>query len=405
MTLPIIKQLYDLGKLNLEPAYQREAVWTKSQRQLLIDSLIRNYDIPKLYFRAVDGPGTIEYEVVDGQQRIRTVISYFNNGFRLDADADPVDKVLIANCLCSELPTEAMMALNMAALDIVILSNYSEERVRDLFERLQNGTSLNAAEKRHALLGGMSEVVRGLGKHKVFSNIADFSSARYAYEDMAAKTLHEVISGKITDIRPSSIKATYDGKQKLKSDDAPVQKINKVYNFLDRALKGKTVKLKKYAFLSLSILVTELLDSYNLGRFPVEFGEWYEQFEKERIANNEIDDSDKAWDKELAEFTDNARNDSVAALTYRDKILRERLFAKLINLEPLDKNRGFSAEQRLYIYLRDQKTCQDCSKAIESLEEMHADHTIPHASGGPTTAANGRALCIPCNLAKSANIA
>ena len=34
--------------INTNPDYQRPPVWTRSQKQLLIDTILRNYEIPKL---------------------------------------------------------------------------------------------------------------------------------------------------------------------------------------------------------------------------------------------------------------------------------------------------------------------------------------------------------------------
>ena len=54
-------------KIDTNPDYQRPPAWTKKQQQLLIDSILREYDIPKMYWRKVSGD---EYEVIDGQQRL-----------------------------------------------------------------------------------------------------------------------------------------------------------------------------------------------------------------------------------------------------------------------------------------------------------------------------------------------
>lgn len=43
--------LYRNNKEIKIPDVQRELVWTKSQKQLLIDSILKEYDIPKIYFR------------------------------------------------------------------------------------------------------------------------------------------------------------------------------------------------------------------------------------------------------------------------------------------------------------------------------------------------------------------
>ncbi|MGA3038976.1 MAG: DUF262 domain-containing protein [Vulcanimicrobiaceae bacterium] len=402
--LPTIRTLYSLDKLELTPDYQRESVWSRSQRQLLIDSLIHNFDIPKLYFRKLSGQqGGREYEVVDGQQRLRSVIDFFENKFPISEDADPLNGNQIAKRYYRDLPTDAIIALDTAQLDVVVLIGYSDEEVREMFARLQNGTSLNAAEKRHAWAQAMTAIVKDLSTNKAFEAICDFSPARYAYEDMAAKILHEILADRIVDIRQPSIKATYEANPRLDVNDKAVKKAVKVLNFLRSALSAQTVRLKKYSLLSLAILVGDLIEEYNLGRFPQEFGEWYEEFERRRLENKLLDEVDPRRNADMVEFTENARNDSLAALIYRDKVLRQNLFTALTDLEPLDKTRGFSSEQRLFVYLRDGKKCQECGKNL-SLEEAHIDHVKPYSSGGATTVTNARLTCIPCNLAKGAGL-
>lgn len=55
------------------PDWQREEVWPKSKKQLLIDSILLSWKLPKFYFfRTSSDPE--EFEVVDGQQRLMTHI-------------------------------------------------------------------------------------------------------------------------------------------------------------------------------------------------------------------------------------------------------------------------------------------------------------------------------------------
>ena len=39
--------------IDTNPDYQRPAVWSTSQKQLLMDTILRGYDIPKLYLRQI----------------------------------------------------------------------------------------------------------------------------------------------------------------------------------------------------------------------------------------------------------------------------------------------------------------------------------------------------------------
>src|SRR3546814_14453558 len=61
----------DVCSSDLTPDYQRPPAWSRKQKQLLMDTILRNYDIPKFYWRKVNRADGVQYEVVDGQQRLR----------------------------------------------------------------------------------------------------------------------------------------------------------------------------------------------------------------------------------------------------------------------------------------------------------------------------------------------
>ena len=71
--------------IDLEPPYQRRAhLWSLSDKQFLIDSILNGYDIPKLYI-ADFGFGAVQlrtrpqrqYAVIDGKQRLGAIFEFF----------------------------------------------------------------------------------------------------------------------------------------------------------------------------------------------------------------------------------------------------------------------------------------------------------------------------------------
>lgn len=65
----------DKEVIKTNPAYQRNGeIWTKEKRQLLIDSILNDYDIPKLYFHLLKdeqkSTKSIDYEyaIIDGRR-------------------------------------------------------------------------------------------------------------------------------------------------------------------------------------------------------------------------------------------------------------------------------------------------------------------------------------------------
>jgi len=69
------------GSLNLSPNFQRRSVWNKGAKSYLIDTVYRDLPIPIIFLRDL-GVDTKTFEpsreVIDGQQRLRTLIAYIS---------------------------------------------------------------------------------------------------------------------------------------------------------------------------------------------------------------------------------------------------------------------------------------------------------------------------------------
>ena len=116
------------NQINTNPDYQRPSVWTKNQKQMLIDSILRDYDVPKIYLHKTEED---KYDVVDGQQRIRAIWSFYDDEFPLAKDADDVNGHSVANKKYSELDPDVTDIIDIYNLDLVILDNISEDEIRE----------------------------------------------------------------------------------------------------------------------------------------------------------------------------------------------------------------------------------------------------------------------------------
>lgn len=79
-----IRELLDLvnsRKINLQPPYQRNFIWTNKDQQLLIDSILKGYPLPS-FFIYKRNDGNFEYEMVDGQQRAETISRFAKGLFK-----------------------------------------------------------------------------------------------------------------------------------------------------------------------------------------------------------------------------------------------------------------------------------------------------------------------------------
>jgi uncharacterized protein with ParB-like and HNH nuclease domain len=81
-TVSVLIDLYKKGKLLLDPPYQRNFIWTKRDQESLIDSILnKSFPLPSFFLLKKDGN---TYEMVDGQQRTRTIINYYQKLIEVD---------------------------------------------------------------------------------------------------------------------------------------------------------------------------------------------------------------------------------------------------------------------------------------------------------------------------------
>lgn len=401
-TIMGIKFLIDQGKINFEPSYQRGYVWKKTQKELLIDSLFLGYDLPKIYFHE-NRVGDKVYDVIDGQQRLRTIYDFLMNRLKLPIDSDPINGFDIANKFFNELPLDLQMEFQSINLDVVVLnSEYNTYDIEDMFLRYQNGEPLNAAEKRKAVPGNFKNIVQELSGHKIFEKCI-FNNSRNAYEDAVAKILHIRIFGNFTSITPDAIKRTYINNRAITIADPNVKNIKQIFNLMLKAFdmsNNPSPRLKKYAILTLTEVFYHLSETYSVLDFKAAIANSYLKFEQLRAENDDLDES--VQDSTLSGFTDAARGDSPAQQEYRYRTLLEFIVKDNQDIPTKDPNRSFTDQQRIAIFNKNEGICQNenCGKSV-SFDEFHADHIIPHSRGGKTTVSNGQVLCLSCNLSKS----
>lgn len=397
-TISALKLYKKKGDLSI-PDVQRDLVWATSQKQLLIDSLLKNFDIPKLYFRDISVDGKTKYEVVDGQQRLNAIFDFLNDEYSLPSDFDPIDGEEVAKKKWSELSSDLQVEFESRSLDIVHLIDYNQEEMEETFLRLQNGTPLKAPEKRRAISGNMRDVVCELSKHKVFANYCSFENVHYAYEDVTAKALKQVLEGGPTTISALSLKRMYEQNKTIEITNKEPQSVKRAYNFIAKSFShNDNPHLKKYAIADLSIIVNGLLSIYDLQNYATEFGKVYLDFDNARAINKEKDEEEQ--DQRLIAYGNAARGDSLEFLEYRQNLLREYILEKMPYLAVKDNNRNFTSDQRAVIYRLGNGICAVCGEKV-SEEEFEADHKKPWSKGGLTQIANGQVLCSNCNKHKS----
>jgi len=294
----------------------------------------------------------------------------------------------------------------------VYLYNYKKDDIAEMFHRLQEGSSLNAAEKRRSIPGNVHPIISKLCNHPIFSttDFLKFKDVRAAFEDRCAKIFHQFYHKNICSISPKEIKKSYLKNKNLNGDDQVIKDIKSAFNFLHQSLKDKTPLLRKWAILRLTYLIHELRSQYNLNDFIKDFGDAYKDFDLLRNLDKQKPIEDQ--DPQLVEFSNCARGDSLAGQLFIHEYLKKEILKRIPDLKLKDGHSCFSDSQREIIFQESKGKCQadksaswydaqKCQKAIIFHENFHADHIEPYSRGGATSIENGQALCSTCNLKKS----
>lgn len=392
-----VKEFKD--SINPKPAYQTGPRWSLSQKQLLIDTILRYYDIPKFYLREVSG-SPYEYDVVDGQQRLRAIWEFLEDRWPLAKDAEPVDGQNAAGKYWSQLPAPFRDKKILSyQLSVVVFYNATEDEVEEMFVRLQNGTTLTAAEKRNALPGRMKTFVRDLANHPFFASVG-FQDKRYAFQDTAAQmVLLESNSGPC-DTRDRDLRKMYQEYREFSVGSRLGKTVRKVLGFLHKAFPEKTPELTKTSVVPLYLMASRLLQTYPFSDRHDDLRRWFIEFEQRRRADEEKDVDDRDPDLVIyQERTRQATHDK-DSIEFRYRVLMGDLLLTCQDMEPLDAQRGFTHEQRLAIYRKFDGVCQKCSEKV-AWDDFHADHIVAHARGGKTTINNAQLLCSKCNRLKA----
>lgn len=403
--LPTLSGMQD--EIDPTPDYQRPPVWTLKQKQLLIDSILRGYDIPKVYWqRLPENSNGVEFAVIDGQQRLRTVWEFFNGEFALAKNADKVDGTDVNGKHKNELSPNLRRKLDIYSFDVVIVEdavqNDDEDEVRDMFLRLQNGTTLKAQEKRNAMTGQMRNFVKKLATHSFFEQ-CHFSNKRFTYDHVAAQLIRLEEQNGPTNVRDRELNILYEEHAGFDAKGPLAKKVNRVLNFLNRGFPEKTGELEHYNVIALYCVASALIDKFVITGAELRFRNWFIEFEKKRKEDEKQDEDDR--DPQLVEYRrlTSQSTDAEESISSRVRLLQSKFFLECSDLELLDENRNFIHEQRLAIFRRDGGKCQlavKCNGEKLPWDDWHADHIKPHAEGGKTTVDNGQVSCQACNLAK-----
>lgn len=411
-------EAYIGGSLSRNPEYQRGAAWGLSQKQGLIDSIFRAYPLPSLFLEVKRkkglGPGISElFEIIDGQQRILSLVEYFRDSFALLAPDNHKLRLPLslrpsgapwALKRYSELPPELRQHLDNYLIPAYLVKEVSNsDEVRDLFIRLQSGTALTRQQIRDAWpgqLGPRVEVWAGkLARHPRFSffgavdgrgmrddeaDAADpFVKQRTTCAQLCALLLlRQGNPWAFPSIKASDIDGLYHEYTTVDASNNVFDAIELMFEDIEDIIgriAAKTSGRRKIAKSSLFALTMFLQDMRRSQYFKLN------QQARARLADHTADPG-----------VESRRGISSGVIKEYYERWRERLPPAAIGVQ-LDPKRLFDDADKNVIWNNAAGMCGICARQLIR-EEAEFDHfPTPHRDGGLTVPENGRAVHKQCH--------
>ena len=145
--------LNERGRLDLSPPYQRRSVWSPKDRKYFLDTVFNGYPCPPLFlYKSISDTGTATFHVVDGKQRLETIINYANS--ELSIPIDFIDANL-AGKKFKQLTTEQKKVFWNYQFAVELLDVVNDATVKEIFGRYnRTSKNLDPQELRHAKYDG-----------------------------------------------------------------------------------------------------------------------------------------------------------------------------------------------------------------------------------------------------------
>lgn len=427
LTVRDLLRLYDEGRINLNPGFQRQSVWKISDKRQLIDTLLRQMPLPNLFFWERKQGNRRVFDVIDGKQRMEALLSFTRQrnqplDIKFDPDGDPLwNNQDSQRWTWRELERfEPRIHRQFLAYEFPVVEiTGTLPEVEQVFVRINStGTRLSRQEIRHAKWYANSELL--VTAHQIAKTVK--------YEK------YFVEMGILSEAQQSRMKAVeliVELMLSIQKEDVLDRKksIDKVMEVA--SINGNTLKRLKREVMSMLDLIRVMFPDLKTSRF-CKASDFYSLFfvlwglRREGHVLNDKDASRLAFlvlndvGTDLATFRAKQREGEPYKLrseakAYYQTIMegtdsatnrraRNKIIAQLIR--PIfikkDAQRFFTKDHKqiLWSKVKSQK-CPLCKVKLD-WHDVHIDHITPHSKGGRTSIANGQLLCRKCNLSKGA---
>jgi Protein of unknown function DUF262 len=228
-------------RIDLDADYQREKIWSRKNQEELLDSILQNIDIPKLYLVKTRENESFDYECIDGKQRMNTLLSFYK--------PDPTEESPLTLRVAGEKltykrlqkthPTIAKriddFQLSLVVYDII----EDDDFIREIFRRLQLGIRLNSGELLNSLTGAMRDFIfKEMGKDAPFLRNTKLSEKRFSRQFTLAQicinSFNRSDTGQFVRARFEDLQDFFKDNYGIEKSDKNLRRIQKMLGILDK---------------------------------------------------------------------------------------------------------------------------------------------------------------------------
>jgi hypothetical protein len=248
--------------------------------------MLRGIDLPKIYLRKI--AGAYDYEVADGQQRLSAIYSYFANEIALPKhedkglDLSKINGQRIGGKIYEELPEEMKEKFDNYPITIALIEEATNNEIRTLFGRLQEGDSLVPPEKRNAIISGTGNHIDSLAINHKFFIESKIPQERFKRQDYMTHAVALIAYKNEKDLKANLLLELYLDKS-FKIDEKLLHDITTVLDYLSEINSESKNKIyKKFHFVDFFWFIYQNLNklkSIDIKGFATAFDE----FEKSRL--------------------------------------------------------------------------------------------------------------------------
>lgn len=398
-----LREKWESNLLELQPEFQREYVW-KLKPELpsrLIESVLLEIPIPPLYFGRLNGG---RLEVIDGQQRLTSLIEFISNKFPLQR----LTRMPSLNGLTfGELSQEFQEKIKDTPIRTVEINAGNNAELRyEIFERLNRGSMpLNEQELRNCVYRGkFNGLLADLERDKKWRQVkgGDKPEPRFKEREMILRFFAFANRGQFYKGGLKRFLNSYMDKHAPKTDDEIEEQAQ---------MFRQTIQNVYIVFGANSGRLFSIPSNGANGKWNENFSIAAFEIQASALLGYETARVQKVADQVREYFlllllTDKAIQGAISQATGGSVPTKLRWTAFKELVKPLLENtaiepRFFSYEFRRSLFSKN-PVCSICNNEIHSFEDCAVDHIIPYSRGGKTVTNNGQLSHRSCNAIKNA---